>query len=281
MRFDRTGKVDFGRIYTQPDPRAYFTTLRALDYRIPQHAAPYFRQLINRYRLSRGVPVPTVLDVGCSYGINAGLYRRRVGIDELYDHYDGYTGSRTALIEHDRNLVGAGAHDVRWVGLDTSRPALAYAVETGLLDAAVHADLEAAEPTAQESAILGSADLVVSTGCLGYVTDRTLLRIVSANPERQPWMAHFVLRMFPFDSIAGRLSELGYCTVMLDGTFRQRRFASAEEQHQMLQAMGRAGVDPDGVETDGWLYARLYVSRPPDIGEPLVLDGCPTQRVLR
>jgi SAM-dependent methyltransferase len=272
VRFDGTGKVDFERIYTHADPRAYFTTLRALDYRIPQQAAPYFRQLINQYRVSQRIPVPTVLDVGCSYGVNAALYRRGVGIDVLYDQYGGYSGSRAALVERDRDLVSAGVRDVCWVGLDPSRPALAYAVETGLLDAAVHADLESADPTTQERAILGSADLVVSTGCLGYVTDRTLLRIVSANAERQPWMAHFVLRVFPFDSIADRLGELGYRTVSVDGVFRQRRFASAREQHQMLQAMGRAGVDTDGVETDGWLYARLYVSRPADVTEPLIFD---------
>jgi hypothetical protein len=40
MDFDVTGKVSIDRICIQPDPRAYFGTLRELDYCIPQLANP-------------------------------------------------------------------------------------------------------------------------------------------------------------------------------------------------------------------------------------------------
>ena len=58
MRFDTTGKASFDDIYTAPDPRPYFETLCALDYRIPQVAKPYFRKLIEEYRQERRVAVP-------------------------------------------------------------------------------------------------------------------------------------------------------------------------------------------------------------------------------
>jgi carnitine O-acetyltransferase len=75
-------------------------------------------------------------------------------------------------------------------------------------------------------------------------------------------MAHFVLRMFPFEPIARCLAGFGYETVHLDRVFKQRRFASAEEQSLVLDTLSTVGVDPRGLETDGWLYAQLYVSRP-------------------
>jgi SAM-dependent methyltransferase len=259
--FDATGKISLEGIYTQPDPRGYFTTLRALDYDVPQSAAPIFRALTAQYRRAHGVPVPTVLDIGCSYGVNAALYRGAT-MDGLYARYGGWTGTRAALLERDRDLVRTGARDARWVGLDVSGPALAYATEAGFLDDAVHADLEADEPTPRQRAVLAGADLVVSTGCLGYVTERTLARVIGTARDRLPWMAHFVLRMFPFDPIAERLAALGYDTVPVGGAFPQRRFASAREQQQILRTMAEAGVDPRGLEAEGRLYARLYVSTP-------------------
>src|SRR3546814_7778219 len=64
-------KADFSAIYVQPDPRAYFRTLGALGYVIPHLARPVFDQLIEaRQRAKGGGPI-TVLDLGCSYGVNA------------------------------------------------------------------------------------------------------------------------------------------------------------------------------------------------------------------
>ena len=91
---------------------------------------------------------------------------------------------RAALVARDRALVQARDRTdrTRFVGLDISADALAYACEAGFLDAAVHADLERDDPTAEQRALLGAADLVISTGCIGYVTERTLVRIATATP---------------------------------------------------------------------------------------------------
>jgi SAM-dependent methyltransferase len=271
LRVDTTGKISLDHIYTRPDPRAYFSTLRDLGYNIPELAKPHFQRLIAEYRKARGVPVPTVLDIGCSYGINAALVKHGATMAELYDRYSGrdaHRRTRAALVTRDRELVesGAQANAVRFLGLDASGSALAYALDAGFLDGAVHADLEDAEPTGGQRARLAAADLVISTGCLGYVTERTIARIVAAAGEyrggRLPWMAHFVLRMFPFDPIADTLAAAGYETVRRDGLFRQRRFATPEERASVLERLEEVGVDPGGLETDGWFYAQLYVSRP-------------------
>ncbi|MEU4492668.1 class I SAM-dependent methyltransferase [Streptomyces sp. NPDC023998] len=267
MRFDATGKVSLDHIYTQPDPRAYFNVLRPLGYCVPQQAKPYFAKLIKEYRDSQHVAVPQVLDIGCSYGINAALLKYDATMDELYARYDDEKSrgeSREALLARDRELSRSRrpAQRIRFVGLDASDSALSYALGAGFLDDAVHADLEEHEPTPPQRAQLAGTDLVISTGCLGYVTQRTLTRVVRAQGGRLPWMAHFVLRMFPFDPVDRALDELGYRTVRVEGVFKQRRFASEEEQTLVLDTMSANGVDARGLETEGWLYAELYLSRP-------------------
>jgi carnitine O-acetyltransferase len=132
----------------------------------------------------------------------------------------------------------------------------------GFIDSAVHANLEEDEPTERQREQFAGTDVVISTGCLGYITDRTISRIVNANGERLPWMAHFVLRMFPFEPVAEPLEKLGYSTVRVERVFKQRRFASPEEQSRVLDRLSSNGVDPRGLEADGWLYAQLYLSRP-------------------
>ncbi|MET8680203.1 class I SAM-dependent methyltransferase [Streptomyces sp. NPDC004647] len=269
MRFDTTGKVSLDHIYTQPDPRAYFSTLRELDYCIPQLAKPYFAKLIQEYRESQQVLTPNVLDIGCSYGINAALLKCDATMDELYERYGGSAAeprTRSALLARDRAFVDSrrSVKRIRFVGLDTSQDALSYGLSAGFLDSAVHADLEQHEPTERQREQLAGTDLVISTGCLGYVTDRTISRVVGAHGDRKPWMAHFVLRMFPFEPVEESLAGAGYETVQVEGLFKQRRFASPEEQSLVLETLSSVGVDSRGLESDGWLYAQLYLSRPRD-----------------
>jgi len=259
---DETGKVSFDHVYAADDPRPYFRTLRRYDYVVPALARPHFARLVEEYRAARGVAVPTVLDVGCSYGVNAALLRCDVTLAALYDRYGAGDEPRDALVAADRELVAATrTARVRVVGLDASAAALAYAVDAGFLDDGVVADLESGELTARQRAQLAGADLVVSTGCIGYVTEKTLLRIVDAAGGRLPWMAHVCLRMFPFDTIAGHLDDLGYETVAVGEPLRQRRFASEREQELVLERLAELGV-ADAGESGGWLYARLHVSRP-------------------
>jgi carnitine O-acetyltransferase len=259
VQFHDDGKAQLDHLYTEPDPRTYFRTLRKLDYQIPQLAKPRFARLVDELRSTRRTV--TVLDIGCSYGINAALLRYDLTMDQLYERYGGVDlMARAELLDRDRCLPRKEL-GVRFVGLDVSRPALEYAQAAGFVDVAVHADLESAEPDPDQRAALAPSDLVISTGCVGYVTERTLARVVRAG-DRLPWMAHFVLRMYPFEPIAGCLADLGYATIRIEQVFRQRRFASPEEQVQVLDTLAGLAVDPSGLEADGWLYAQLFISRP-------------------
>jgi SAM-dependent methyltransferase len=267
LDLDATGKVSLDHLYVQDDPRLYFGALRKLDYCIPQLAKPYFTKLIQEYRQTERVDVPTVLDIGCSYGVNAALLKCDATIDELYERYgrpDSQGLGREALLTRDRDFVRSRSHldATRFVGLDSSEPALSYALAAGMLDEGVCADLERDDPTDEQRTRFAEADLIISTGCLGYVSERTIRKVATASGERLPWMAHFVLRMFPYGPVAEALSELGYETVQIEGLFKQRRFASEHEQSTVIDNLSGTGVDPRGLEDEGWLYAQLYLSLP-------------------
>ncbi|MFI5775662.1 class I SAM-dependent methyltransferase [Nocardia sp. NPDC051570] len=258
-----TGKASFDDIYDRPDPSVYYSRLSELDYCIPELAKPHFQRFIAESGAALDGPL-TVLDLGCSYGVNAALLRFDATIGELVEHYRA--GDTAARIARDRERLAADDHqpDVRFIGMDASAPALSYAVAAGLLHEAVHADLETGDPTEPQRRLLASADLVISTGCIGYVTERTLLRVARAHGRRLPWMMHFVMRMVDFEPAARQLARLGYRTECRPGTFRQRRFASAEEQAQVLKTLSAKDIDPTGLEADGWLHAQLYVCTPTD-----------------
>ncbi|WP_040809076.1 class I SAM-dependent methyltransferase [Nocardia concava] len=258
-----TGKASFDDIYDRPDPREYFARMAELDYQIPELAKPHFQRLLAEYKAATGIAAPTVLDIGCSYGVNAALLRLDTGMAELAEHYRS-TGDTEKLIDRDRELLESDDRlpGVRFVGMDASRPALDYAKAAGFLQDIVHADLEAGDPGEAQRAILAGADLVISTGCVGYISEKTLLRVAHAHGGKLPWMAHFVLRMFSFDTIAAHLTALGYRTERAPGVFRQRRFASADERTRVLNTLADKGIDTTDCESDGWLYAQLYISRP-------------------
>jgi len=267
-----TGKASFDDIYDRPDPREYYARMSELDYRIPELAKPFIQQQIREYRASARVDAPTVLDIGCSYGVNAALLRYDTTISDLADHYRAAVDAdQAALIARDRARLDA--HDqlpgVRFIGMDAARPALAYAHAAGFLHDTVHADLEAADPTDEQRRTLAVADIVISTGCVGYVTEKTLVRVALAHPRRRPWMAHFVLRMFSFEPIAAELATLGYHTERAPGVFEQRKFASDSERTQVLNTLAANGIDTAGQESTGWLLANLYISRPlPKYADP-------------
>ena len=127
MRVDSTGKVSLDHIYTEPNPRAYFTTLRGLEYQVPQVAKPHFEGLVEDYRRATGVAVPQILDIGCSYGINAALVKYNATMDELYERYCDGPRRHEAVLARDRELVRSRTpRAVRFVGLDQATGKYVY-----------------------------------------------------------------------------------------------------------------------------------------------------------
>lgn len=261
-------KTNLDDIYNQPDPRAYCGRLRTLDYVIPEVAKPIFRKLISGVRQRRGDPVH-LLDLGCSYGINAALLKYDLTITDLYEHWEAKRLAGLApqeIAERDRQyFTGLDEVDkVKVVGLDQAESAVEYGQHVGLLDVGHAVNLEREPLAEQVKEDLKPVDLVVSTGCVGYVTEKTFERLLPAVTQGQPpWMANFVLRLFPFTQIEETLNEGGYVTEKLQGhTFVQRRFESDRERELMLEQLCKQGIDPTPAEAEGHLVAEFYLSRP-------------------
>lgn len=261
-------KADFSAIYVQPDPRAYFRTLGALGYVIPHLARPVFDQLIDARQRAKGGPV-TVLDLGCSYGVNAALMKYAVSYDQVTERYEALSSLPLASEElraMDRSFFASWPkrRDVRVIGLDISRQAIAYAQACGVLDLGIVADLEREELPDWAVAELARVDLIVSTGCVGYITNRSFekLAVCTANGEA-PWVASFVLRMFDYDDIAQTLRRQGLVTEKFEGaTFVQRRFRDEEEMRGTLEALSARRISAAAKEAEGLFHAELFCSRP-------------------
>jgi SAM-dependent methyltransferase len=268
FEYDEVGKIDLTNIYDRPDPRSYYSTLRRLKYMIPETAKPIFQNVIAAYRTLKNKQKVRIIDVGCSYGINAVMLKGDLEMDQLYSLYATETTAKARkdqLLARDRALMSdlVKDADLEVVGLDASASAIQYAVDAHLLDDGVAADLETAAPSPEVAAVLDDTDIIISTGCIGYVGEDTLKNLVGINAPRQPWMVHFVLRMFPFDGIQRVLGPMGYVTEKItDRTFLQRRFASEDERRHVLQRLDELGIDPTGLESEGWYHAEAFISRP-------------------
>jgi SAM-dependent methyltransferase len=261
-------KSDFSKIYTDHDPREYFRVLGQLDYIVPHVAQPVFEQLIRARGETQDDPV-TVLDLGCSYGLNGALMKYALRYDALRERYTDpalKTLSPNALLGLDRNFYQAWPKSprVRVVGLDPSANAVRYGESAGTMDIGLALDLENYDPSPEQAKILENVDIIVSTGCVGYVTSKTFKRLTKlARKGRPAWVASFVLRMFAYEEIEETLSTLGLQTEQFEAaTFVQRRFANYEEMDATIRAVEERGLDPRGRESDGLFHADLFISRP-------------------
>jgi len=275
------GKTDFSELYTSKDPRNYFKYLGQLDYIIPHLAQPVFRQIIRHRQELQSEPV-TVLDLGCSYAINGALMKYALDYEALRQRYtapalQGLSSDEMLRLDSAALRAWPAEPGVRVIGLDVSENAVRYAEACGVLDHGLAIDLEARDPTPFEAELLADVDIIVSTGCIGYVTAKTFRRLAKvARRGRPAWVASFVLRMFPYDEIADTLSQQGLVTELYEGaTFVQRRFANREEMEAAIRAVEGRGIDSDGRETDGLYHADLFVSRPPQEAA-----RCPVQKLV-
>ncbi len=215
-------KTDFGAIYDQPDPRAYFSSLEPFDYLIPQHGAELFAGLL----AARGTAhshEPRILDVCCSYGVVATLMKTGMDLAAVNAHYreaaaQGLTPEQ--LVDVDRRLLKdhPGPGRATFVGLDVAPNAIAYARATGALDAGVVENLEVDPPSAELASLMSEVDLIVTTGGVGYVTERTFDRLLDLAPDTvlggRVLSAHLRLRAHRRHAAGARPSDGATSTVL-------------------------------------------------------------------
>ena len=273
---EKSGKANFDLIYDLEDPRGYFNVLREFNYCIPQHGQRLFSSLVEAQREEKTKEERPlrVVDICCSYGVNAILLKYNTTLKDLYARYGSEelaTLSSEELIESDaafyRERRREGAPEV--VGLDVASNAISYGVRSGFLDAGFAENLEEGEPSDGlcRAAAVSGVDLLCVTGGVGYISERTFERLLDCaslgGRRKMPWVAAFALRWVSYEEISEALWAYGLVTEKLEGhTFTQRRFTSDEEREYVLEELEKMGVETVGKEDEGWYHANFYLSRP-------------------
>lgn len=259
-------KADFTFSYNEEMPHSYFSTMREVEYQIPENAKPKINILIDEIKKQRG-GVVSILDLGCSYGVLSALIRFGLPLRTLYRRYQHSTASFASRQSETLWYASQSKReDVKFFGIDTSPNAIDFALSVGLLEGGVAVDLEDQSNTPGDlSSLPDHVDLIVSTGCVGYITEVTfnkvLLHLTKGNP---PIIASFVLRAFDYSNIETVLAQHGFKTFKLpETTFVQRRFKDCTEQDRILSLLRHSAVRHDRselAEEDGYYRAELFVS---------------------
>ncbi len=275
-------KANFDHVYDLPDPRGYCETLGSLDYQAPEHARRLFPTLLREVEAT-GDPAG-VLDLCCSYGVNAALLGHDLTLDDLYVRYASpelADLSTEELLDADRPFYAGRRHPSppEIVGADSASNAVRYALGAGLLEAGFGENFETTDPSEAFREAVGDVGLVTVTGGVGYVWERTFDRVLKAVAEarpdgRAPWVATLPARLVDYDPLSDLFSRHGLVTERLSSrTFPQRRFADAAEREHVLRQLKDIGVDPAGKEEEGWYHADLYLSRPAGEASKASVDG--------
>jgi carnitine O-acetyltransferase len=216
-----------------------------------------------------------MLDVGCSYGLGSAFVKYGCSFDEMVAFFSSRAPTQYhAACETMRMWLNIAppACDVRCVGLDSSEPAIRFAVDAGLLDGGIARNFENDEvtPTEGELAWFRSCNLMISTGAIGYVTEKTLdvilIHIGKDNPgEFGPFSVVTILRMFDPSPIGDVFEKYGYKFGAVPGVrLPQRTFVDQEERHKVISLLKEREIDTSGLEDRGKLYAGLFIASPPD-----------------
>jgi hypothetical protein len=282
--YARSGKAQFDHVYNQADPRGYFHALRDLGYKAPAHGKRVFARLVQWQREHLEREDAVVLDLCCSYGVNAALLNHDLTLDALYTRYGS---PELAALSTDELVLADSvfynehrrSHPVQVMGIDVADQAVSYAQRVGLHWAGSSENLEMADPSSTLAHLLTGVDLITVTGGIGYITECTLDRVLRhASAEGGCWVAAFALRWTPYEHIAEVLARYGLVTEQLSGhTFPQRRFVNDTERDYVLGELESMGIDPAGKETEGWYQSNFYFSRPAEHDLPPLrelLSGC-------
>jgi hypothetical protein len=263
-------KASFDDVYNAPTPHGYLDTMTGLGYQIGDQAKPFFTRAIDHIRTAnRDQGHSTVLDLGCSYGIGSALVLHDCTYDSLAEFFKKGEGKDVDVCIAEttewlaRRRIQA---DVKCVGMDQADKAVHFGEQTGLLARGIAKNLETGETlTSEEESCIRQCNILFSTGAIGYVGPKTLSPILKllgkAEPENVgPVIVATLLRMFDPNPIVSCFQEHNFRFEKLSvHPLPQRNFESKDEQQKTIQLLKERGIETDGLEETGVLYADVYV----------------------
>lgn len=266
-------KANFDDVYQAPTPHAYFETMDQLEYAIGQEARPFFLSTVALMRRQLGKEIPIrMLDLGCSYGVGSALVKYGFSFGEIADFFSTHPDSNYGrCIKETREWLAENkpAQPIACIGTDSSAEAIKFGAESGLLDDGIAHDLES-DPrlSPEECSLMQKCNLLICTGAIGYVGERTLdaiLQQLGKDTPRPhgPYIVVTILRMFSPSLVAKTFATHGYSFLPVPGVhLRQRRFRDEMEQTDAIKQIRARGLDPGPLEEDGYHYADLFVGAP-------------------
>ena len=169
--------------------------------------------------------------------------------------------------------------DVEVVGFDSSKEAIRFASASDMVDDGIALDLEetSSELSEGQAALIQQCDVLMSTGAIGYVTDKTVRPILDqfgqdAHGALGPVAVMSVLELFDPASIAVAFVEHGYRFVQLPVRMPQRRFVDAEERDGVTERLRQRGVQSEAQDSEDHMFARLCIAAKPERFD--ALSGC-------
>ena len=261
-------KKKFTDIYTQKFPDDYLKEMKKLHYRIPDKTKPLYLSLAEQLTKKLSRPI-NILDIGSSYGINSALLKYDL---EMSDLDDFFLQEDNTTLEQTRQFFEKipSKDNLNFYQIDISEPALQFSEHAKLCKKGICVNLETGNLPIKE---LPSFDMVIATGCIGYIGYKAFSNLFelikkqqSKSPESEidkPIFAFSVLRIFDMEKIQKTFDYYGYSLVKTDlNPIRQRRFSDIDEQKQTISLLNSKGIDTREFEDDGHFYADFYVASP-------------------
>ncbi len=282
-------KKDFSEIYAQDSPVPYLKEMRRLEYRIANITKSFYQYLANTLYKDLSRPIE-ILDIGSSYGINSSLLIYDITMSELDNFFlnGNNTPTNEQTVNFFKNLPKVNPQ-FKFSLIDTSSQALRFANDMELCTQTFCINLEQDEVSSNASRQLGVVDMIIATGCVGYIGHKSFMKLFEAINHRtkseqdqnesksssgiipKPLFAFSVLRIYPVDEIQKVFEKNGFVLIKSEiPSFRQRHFADNQEQTDIISLLKERGVDTTNLEDDGYYYSNFYLGGPREHKDALI-----------
>jgi hypothetical protein len=262
-------KKDFTDIYIQKNPTPYLEEMKNLEYRISDQTKPLYTHLAERIINYLKRPVK-ILDLGSSYGINSALMNHELVMSELDDFF--VDNNPEPSIKSSRDFFDELPNNnpnLQFYLVDTSSPALDFAEKTGLCEDSFCVNMEKDFISTKFKQTMCSIDLIISTGCVGYIGWRSFANIFATiNDEKAPLplFAFTSLRIFRMNEIEKVFKENNFELLKTRiGPLKQRHFHNKTEMNDTLDLLKRRNIDTKNLEDTGYYFADFYVGGPSNL----------------
>jgi hypothetical protein len=264
-------KASFDTAYTAQTPHRYLYNMAAVDYQMADSMSPCLSAVVDASMTSQE-PVK-VLDIGCSYSMSGALLKTDCEYRDLVEFYQKSSLKYGSCVVESKWWLQSHAirEDVEIVGFDSSEEAIRFAMASHMIDEGIALNLEEekSELTADEAHLIQECSVLLSTGAIGYVTDKTINPILdefgnNARGALGPVAVMSVLELFDLTLIAETFTQHGYVFGKLPVRMPQRLFTDEEERESVFEMLRQRGAQTDALESEHQMFASLCIAAKPE-----------------